>query len=48
MTEAIITAIIVALCTILLQKNFANVISGINIKIMKPFKKGDKVIILSN
>lgn len=48
MTEAIITAVIVALCTILLQKSFTNVISGINIKIMKPFKKGDKVIIKRN
>ena len=48
MTESIITAIIVALCTILLQKSFTNIISGINIKIMKPFKKGDKVTIKRN
>ena len=48
MTESIITAIIVALCTLLLQKSFANVVSGINIKIMKPFKKGDKVSIKRN
>ena len=45
---AIITAIIVALATLILQKSFNNVISGVMLFITCPFKKGDKVHITYN
>lgn len=48
MNSAIITAIVVAVCTLILQKSFTNIISGVNLLIMRPFKKGDKVSIRYN
>ncbi len=47
-TITIITAIIVALATLILQKSFSNIISGVMLFINCPFKKGDKVHITYN
>ncbi|MEE3344239.1 MAG: mechanosensitive ion channel domain-containing protein [Bacilli bacterium] len=41
----ILTAIIVATVTLILQKSFSNIICGINLAIRQPFKKGDRVTI---
>jgi small-conductance mechanosensitive channel len=41
----ILTAIIVAIATLILQRSFSNIVSGVNLAIRKPFKKGDKVLI---
>lgn len=41
----LVTAIAVAFFTLILQKSFSNFLSGIFLKITKPFKKGDKVVI---
>ena len=39
----IVTAIVVAIVTIILQRSFSNIISGINLALRKPFKKGDRI-----
>lgn len=42
-TITIITAIVTSAATLILQKSFTNVISGIEFLIHRPFKKGDKI-----
>ncbi len=42
-TVTIITAIITSAVTLILQKSFTNVISGVSFVISKPLKKGDRV-----
>lgn len=39
----IVTAIVVAIVTIILQRSFSNIISGINLALRKPFKRGDRI-----
>lgn len=41
----IITAAIVATITIILQRSFSNIVSGVNLAIRKPFKVGDRITI---
>lgn len=44
----ILTAVIVAASTLILQKSFANIISGVLLHITRPFKKGNKVQVKFN
>lgn len=48
MFVTVVTAVVVALATILFQKSVVNFITGIGIWLSKPFKKGDKVLIKYN
>lgn len=41
----IVTAVTVAMLTLILQKAFSNILSGIMLLFSRPFKKGDKVYI---
>ena len=43
MQSAVITAIIVAIVTLMCQKSLNNIISGLFIILSRPFKKGEKV-----
>ena len=45
MKTSIIVAIIVAIATIMLQQTLTKVIIGISIKVAKPFKEGDSIIV---
>ncbi|MDO4938798.1 MAG: mechanosensitive ion channel [Lachnospiraceae bacterium] len=45
MDSAIITAVIIAAATLILQKTLGNLVSGLVLIITRPFKKGDKIII---
>ena len=41
----IVTAVTVATLTLVMQKTFSNILSGIMMRFSRPFKKGDKVYI---
>ena len=48
MEKTMITAIIVAIVSFIMQKTLANLIYGIAVFFARPFKKGDKIIIRSH
>ena len=39
----VMTAVLVSILTLACQKTFGNVVSGVNLFITHPFKKGDKI-----
>lgn len=45
---AVLTSVSASIIILILQKNIDNVLSGINLWLTKPFKKGDKIIVKFN
>ena len=48
MNTAILTAVIIAAISFVLQKTLGNLIYGIIMFVTRPFEKGDKVVIIQN